>query len=161
VDATEPQLGVDADGDAVLAWLRDNAGEVQVQARTRTAAGTLGNILTLSTTGQPASHARIAVSANGLAVITWNRSDGTNALIKSRKLYPGGVLGAVATLSDAGLDADEPAVAIDDNGSAVHAWRLLDPVSNTIQFQAACCGPVSPSDDAVHPPPGTEVIQRG
>ena len=34
----------DADGDAVLAWLReDGAGEVQVKARTRTAAGTLGN----------------------------------------------------------------------------------------------------------------------
>ena len=142
VDAEEPQLGVDADGDAVLAWLRDDgAGEVQVKARTRTAAGTLGSILTLSRTGQPASHARIAVSANGTAAITWNRSDGANMQIKTRKLYPGGVLGSVRTLSDAGLDADEPAVAIDDHGGVIHAWRRLEPIGNRIQYRSECCAP--------------------
>ena len=153
VDAEEPQLGADADGDAVVAWLRDDgAGEVQVKARTRTAAGVLGGILTLSKTGRPASHARLAVSANGTAVVTWSRSDGANEQVKTRKLYPSGVLGPVGTLSDPGLDADEPAVAIDDHGSAVHAWRRIEPGFKKIQFDAACCGTVTPSDEVVDPP---------
>ena len=91
------------------------------------------------------------MSANGTAAITWNRSDGANMQIKTRKLYSG-ILGSVETLSDAGLDADEPAVAIDDHGSVTQAWRRLEPIRKRIQFDAACCGGSTPSGEVVLPP---------
>ena len=159
-DADQPEIGVDAEGDAVITWLRENTGGDQVQARTRTADGTLGSILTLSNTGDPHTHPQLAVSANGVAAIAWQRDDGYDTRIKTRKLYPGDILGATATLSDAGVDADELVVAINAQGSAVHAWRRLGDYY-TIEFDADCCGAIPPPDAIVDRPQQPELARPG
>jgi hypothetical protein len=75
------QLGVDADSDAVFTWQDFNTG--LVQARTRSSAGILGPVQTLSDAGQSASPPRIAVDPLGDAAVTWKRSDGTNDRIQA------------------------------------------------------------------------------
>jgi hypothetical protein len=154
-DAYYPEVGVDDDGDAVASWLRYDAGEWQVQAITRSASGSLGDVLTLSHTGQAASAPKLAVSASGSATLTWSRSDGVDELIRSRKLYADGTLGSVATLSDTGQDADEPQVGVSDSGQEVITWQRSDGTGNVIQFLAAGGSP--PLGDEVQPPVGTPV----
>ena len=50
----------------------------RIQARFRSKGGVFGPIRTLSTAGQNASDVRIAMTADGDAVITWQQFDGTN-----------------------------------------------------------------------------------
>ncbi|MGH2951389.1 MAG: hypothetical protein ACRDKX_05020, partial [Solirubrobacterales bacterium] len=71
-----PHVAVDASGDAVFTWLNFTLG--QIQARTRTATGTLGSVETLSAAGQSADEHQVAIGGDGNAAVSWRRSDGTH-----------------------------------------------------------------------------------
>ena len=93
-------------------------------------AGVLAAVQTLSGPGEDASGPQVAVDADGDAVFTWERSDGTDQRIEARARSAGGVLSAVQTLSDAGQDAGAPQVAIDADGDAVFVWERVDNSGN-------------------------------
>jgi hypothetical protein len=81
-DADAPDVGVDSDGDAVFVWQRFDGTNTRVQARSRSTAGTLGAIGTLSAPGH-AFDPRIAVAPNGAASAVWTRDDGSNDRIEA------------------------------------------------------------------------------
>jgi hypothetical protein len=56
---------------------------------------------------------QLAVTPSGDAVLTWYRSDGANNRVQARTHSAAGVLGATATLSDAGQPAFAPKVGVD------------------------------------------------
>lgn len=148
VDSYYPELGIDEDGDAVYAWLFTDNGNYQVQARTRTAAGTLGGVLTLSQPGRPAGAPDVAVAANGTAAFAWNRTDSLgDGTIKYRKLYSTGVLSDVAALTDTG-DAENPHVGISDGASAVFAWEN----DGDVEYFANSGGILNPGGISTAPP---------
>ena len=75
-----PQLSLDADGDAVIAWELFDATGTQpaccnvVEARARSSAGSFRPVETLSAPG--ASSVGVASDASGDAVVVWTQSDG-------------------------------------------------------------------------------------
>jgi hypothetical protein len=74
----DPQVGIDAAGNAVITWSFGSGVSVQV----RSAAGALGPLQTFPTSGiepQP----QVAVDGAGDAVVTWQNSDGTNGVIQA------------------------------------------------------------------------------
>ncbi len=97
--ATDPQVAVDADGDAIFSWARSDGTNQRIQARARSAAGALGAVETVSGAGQNAFSPRVAIDDDGDAVFVWARSDGTNQRIQARARSAAGVLGPVQTLS--------------------------------------------------------------
>jgi hypothetical protein len=70
-NAFDPQVAVDADGDAVFAWQRFDGADFLAETRTRTAAGDLRPLTTLSDPGADAVDPQLAVGADGDAVFTW------------------------------------------------------------------------------------------
>lgn len=77
-------MAVDADGDAVFLWKRFDGTNVRVQARARSADGTLSAVENLSAAGQDVFRGHeIAVDVDGDAVATWRRFDGTNWRIQA------------------------------------------------------------------------------
>jgi hypothetical protein len=66
-----PSVGVDANGNAVSVWL----GTMNVEARTRSAAGDLGDLQAL---GPGYDNPAVAVDPTGDAVATWRRWNGGN-----------------------------------------------------------------------------------
>jgi hypothetical protein len=72
----------------------------------------------------------VAVSQSGNAVFVWEDISGPNRAIRTRARSAGGTLGPIQTLSPAGYSANEPQVAIAENGSAVFTWYLLDGTTN-------------------------------
>ncbi len=120
------QVAVDADGDAVFAWVRLDGPNQRIQTRARSATGALGPLRTISPAGQNASTPRVAVDADGDAVFAWQRSDGTNSRIQTRALSAAGALSAVQTVSPAGENATQPGVAVDADGDAVLVWTRWD-----------------------------------
>jgi hypothetical protein len=136
--AFDPHVAVDADGDAVFAWVREDGSGTfccfRAQAKARSAAGTLSGVQTLSEAGQNAQSARVAVDADGDAVFTWERSDGTNVRVQARTRSANGALSRpVQTLSSAGQDAKIPQVAVDTTGDAVATWRRSDGTNTRVQ----------------------------
>jgi hypothetical protein len=132
-NAFDPQVAIDSAGDAVCTWQRFDGTNYRVQARARSAAGVLSAVQTLSVAGQDATLPQVAVDTNGDAVLTWQRSDGTNSRIQARGRSAAGALGPLQTLSPAGQDAFDPQVAIDSDGDAVLTWRRSDGTNSRVQ----------------------------
>ena len=93
----------------------------------------------LSQAGQSATNPQVAVDADGNAVFTWARSDGTNTRVQTRTRSATGVLSAVQTLSSSGQDASLPQVAVDADGNAVFTWRA--PTARTSGSRPALAPP--------------------
>jgi hypothetical protein len=135
-DASQPQVAVDADGDAVFTWVRSDGANFRVQARARSAAGILSPVQTLSSSGQDASDPQVAVDADGDAVFTWRRFDGTNHRIQARARSAAGALSPVQNLSDPGQSAFFPQVGVDADGDAVFTWERFDGANSRVQARA-------------------------
>ncbi len=134
-DANSPHVAMDRDGDAVAVWNRvDETFFNRIEARPRTAAGAWGAVQTpLSPGGQHAVEPRVALDGDGDGLIVWVRSDGSNTRIQARTRSRTGALGPVQTLSQADRDAEEPRVAVDDDGDAVVSWIRSDATNTRVQ----------------------------
>ncbi|MEA2271779.1 MAG: hypothetical protein QOI98_487 [Solirubrobacteraceae bacterium] len=129
--AQDAQVAIDTSGNGVVTWERFNGStnpgtNFRAQARTRSASGQLGPIVTLAAADQRAEFPQLGVDAGGNAVFAWQRSDGSNTRIEARSLSSAGVLGPVQTLSDPGEDALYPRVAVFSNGNAIVTWQRFD-----------------------------------
>src|SRR5918994_1616498 len=126
-DAFQPQVAVDADGDAVFTWRRFDGTDSRIQTRARTLlSGALSAVQDLSGSGEDAFEPQVAVSrvdADPDAVFTWRRFDGTNQRIQARTRSAAGVLGAVRDVSAAGENGFDPRVGVDQDGVAYATWH--------------------------------------
>jgi hypothetical protein len=114
----QPQIAVDADGDAVFIWDLDNP-DSRIQARARSAAGALSPIQTLTPAGKKGDYPDVAVGPGGYAVFTWRLDSSPNVLLQARARSAAGALCPIQTLSAAGQNAQKPPVAVDADGDAV------------------------------------------
>jgi hypothetical protein len=140
----DPQVGVDADGDAVFTWSRFDGANYRIQARARSTTGALSPVQTLSAAGQTALHPQVAVDDAGDAVFTWQRLDGSNPRfrVQARTRSAAGVLGPTQTLSAAGRTALHPQIAVNDAGDADATWAFgRDDLDNPSFVIQAAAGP--------------------
>jgi hypothetical protein len=133
VNAEASRIVVDQNGDASFVWLSYRGGATDtsrcfagsncsVQARVRTAAGTLGALQTLA--GPGAAEPQVAVN-NGNAIFVWTRPDFATAgynRIETRTRFANGALSPVQKLSALQESASEPQVAVNADGTVVFAW---------------------------------------
>ena len=128
-----PKVGIDAQGNALLAWSRWDGNDFLVQARTLSAAGALGLAATLSTWGHDASTPELAVNRNGDGVITWTRYDGDHYQLEARTMSTTGARGGIEMISDdlqeyaEDMDVRDPDVGIDGAGNATFVFAALRP----------------------------------
>ena len=125
LQASSPHVAMDDDGDALSAWAVNKDGVWRVQVRPRTAAGAWGGVTTISPSGLSSAAPRVALDADGDAVIVWSATGPLQTVVQARTRSATGVLGPVVTLS--GGNAFSPRVAVDDDGDAIVTWhRFLD-----------------------------------
>ena len=110
-----PQVGVDADGDAVISYLASGAGPPQVWVSRWSRTGTLADPLLVSPDGAWLLHA-VGTDLEGDSVLVWTRQAGPNVTdMFGRPLSRDGTLGAVTNLGQ----HDRPSVALDDDGDGL------------------------------------------
>jgi hypothetical protein len=117
------QLAVDPKGAAEIVWARYDGANWRIQARHRSASGSLGPVKTLSTSGQNASQPQVAMDPHGDALVVWTEQGGA---VQSAFRSSAGTWGPVKTLSNATQYGDEPQVAMDGNGNAMVTWEQFD-----------------------------------
>jgi hypothetical protein len=79
-DSRHPQVGIDANGNAVFAWQSFGSPGcggtcTKIQARVRSTTGTLGGVQNISTFAefQAAGPPQLAVNPSGTAIVFWSR----------------------------------------------------------------------------------------
>jgi hypothetical protein len=124
--AKNPTVAVDPAGDAVFGWedhrfngTCGGSGCYKIQARARSAAGSLSAIQTLFT-GRGVGFPDAGIDQSGNAVFVWDGVPGVEARTRSTA----GVLGTTETLYDgpAVIGGYFPGVAVDPNGTAAAVW---------------------------------------
>jgi PKD domain len=133
---TEPQVAVDANGNAVSIW---RAANNTIQAASRASGGAFG-AAQLGISAPTATAPRVVLDSAGNAVSVWRRSDGEGSRIEAAIRPLGGQFGAVKTLSTQ-FSTFDPALSMDGLGNALSVWPLDDPklpddADMVIQFAA-------------------------
>jgi hypothetical protein len=114
----KPVIGVDARSAITAAWSDDG----RVMAATCGASGDCGPAKALSRAGEQASDPKVAVAADGTAVVAWQSPDGVSAALRRRH----GTFrspGRLASLKD-GEKATDLTVAVGPEGDAAALWLV-------------------------------------
>jgi hypothetical protein len=137
-NASQPDIDVDNDGNAVAVWTRSYGASLRVEAAGRPAGGSFGAVQTVSASGRNADKPHVSIDDAGKAVAIWilydNGSSGTG-VIQSGVRPAGGNFVSVQTVSAEGQVTSEPQV---DSGPAVDAnavliWVRSDGTSGRVQ----------------------------
>jgi hypothetical protein len=124
--AEQPDVAVDAHGNATAVWLSAVGAERRVQAAYRPAGGSFGAIQTLSQAGAEADDPRVSIDGQGDAVAVWSLASGGQAEVQAATATPGGAFGTALSLSGPSAVASVPQVALDDHGNALAVWDGWD-----------------------------------
>lgn len=127
--ASLPRVAMDASGDAVVAWLRNNGSWNAAQIAYRTAAGEWEEVHNLSERGGNARQLDLAMNSRGDAVITWIQSQLRGGANLWSSLRPAGSRRWSRVPLNAtwyGLDAR---VAVDEQGNATAVWAGSNTIS--------------------------------
>jgi hypothetical protein len=115
---SKPAIGVDGRAGITAAWSDDG----RVMAATCGASGRCGRAKALSKRGEKAGAPRVAVAADGTAVVAWSSSDGVSAALR-RGHGTFRSPGRLASLND-GETAKDLAVAVGPKGDAAALWLV-------------------------------------
>jgi pimeloyl-ACP methyl ester carboxylesterase len=121
-DGYEPQVAVDADGDAAFTWLAFNRNGVRVQARARSSRGAFGATTDLTRPAEDAFSAQVAVTARGDAVFGWSALNGTGYQVQGRSRPAGAGFGPLTVISTIDRNAFEAQV--------TRTWTRLDGIAD-------------------------------
>lgn len=132
-DQSDPSLAVDADGDFVIVWSSyaqdgDGAG-VYAQRYASSGAAIGGEFRVNTTTDSDQESARVAMDASGDFVVVWVSSwqdGGLVGVYAQRYASDGSTIGGEFRVNTYTADhQDDPAVAMDQDGSFVVSWSSM------------------------------------
>ena len=143
--AVDHQVAMNARGDGIVVWQKADAGGNTIWANTyTTAGGWAGATLIGSNPGVQATHPRVAIAANGNAVVVWEATTVFNPAplnrrrdVRSNYFTPGGGWsGNVLVEQNDGaspfwLDSMDARVTISDTGVALVVWTQYDQFDTT------------------------------
>jgi hypothetical protein len=121
----EPQVAIDARGDAVAVWsLTESGGRETVTAAVRpSASGSWRTPVKLSSASDDAEEPQVAIDPQGETIAAWRAYNGSYTAAQVSVLAsPEGSWTAVQDISEASGVVFQPEVAIDPRGDAVAVW---------------------------------------
>ena len=139
-NALEPQIAVDATGNALAVWTQSDGTRYNIWAnRFTVAAGGGGSwgaaTLIQSDTVRDAGEPQIAFDSSGNAMAVWAQSDGLRDTIWASRFAAayGGSWGAPSLIeSNITAPAKTPQIALDTNGNAMAIWAQSDRMRDNI-----------------------------
>jgi hypothetical protein len=131
-DARSPDVAMNADGDAIAAWVQESGGRGAVMASAAPADRPWSAPRRVSPPGLSAIDPAVAALPGGGSIVVWRQVDRTRVLrgrrqavyvVRARERSAEGRWGAASPLSDPRQKVGEPQVAVDGRGTAVAAWH--------------------------------------
>lgn len=130
-----PQIAMNASGQTVAVWSRNNPSLVGViQSSFYTFGGSWSAPVDLSNDSQNARIPQVGIDGSGTSIAVWLHNDGFfNMITQSSYASFGGSWSTPQDLSPALEDTDDPQIAVNTAGLAVSIWRN----GTQLQMQAA------------------------
>ena len=131
-DASDPEVAMDDNGNAIIAWYQSDGSNKQIfmsEYRSGTWSHPADLTDKISPDGQDAYDPQVAMDDNGNAIIAWYQSDGTKMQIFMSEYRSGGwayPADLADNISPDGEHVSDPQVAMDDNGNAIITWAQSD-----------------------------------
>ena len=119
---SQPLLAMDADGNALVAWLRFNGSWTAAQVVSRPAGGSWGEARNLSERGGNARRLDLAMNARGDAIVTWTQTLLTTGADLYSSLRKSGTDRWARTQVTDDWYGLEARVALDEQGNATAVW---------------------------------------
>ncbi|MGC2166119.1 MAG: hypothetical protein WA632_08920, partial [Gallionella sp.] len=126
-DAGEPQIAIDAGGNALAVWEQNDGTHYNILANRYTAGAGWGTAEPIETddTGD-AYIPKIAFGSSGNALAVWQQYDGTRDSIWANRYTTGGWGTAGLIETDNAGNASYPQIAFDTSGNALAVWYQHD-----------------------------------
>jgi hypothetical protein len=119
----EPQITLDAAGNAIAVWAQFAATSLDVWVNRYTAGGAWGTATLLEPNVGEAWFPQVAVDAGGNALAVWQEFDGARQSIYSSRYTAGGSWDTPALVEmENGGSATAPRIAMDASGNALAIW---------------------------------------
>ena len=132
-DAWDPVVAIDGHGAAVFTWWIVGRTGARVEARSRSARGTIAPRVTLSNAADDAYEPNVAIDAGGDAVLTWLAFTRDGVRVQARSRSPRGAFGALTDLTRPAQDAFSAQVAVSVDGDAAFGWSALNDTGYEVQ----------------------------
>src|SRR3972149_5006529 len=126
--ATQPQIALDPQGNAIVVWRQSNGTRDSIMAN-RYVAGVAGGTPVYVETDDAgnAGYPQVDADTAGNAVAVWHQSDGTRTNIWANRYAVGAGWGPAQLVETLDLgDAEYPDVAMDAAGNALAGWYQFD-----------------------------------
>jgi hypothetical protein len=131
-NAYNPQIALDASGNAIAVWKQYDGARDNIWANRYTAGSGWGSAQLIETDAGWALGPQIAFDSNGNAIAVWQQYDGTRYNIWANRYTAGSGWGSAQLIeTDAGW-AGDPQIAFDSNGNAIAVWYQSDGARNNI-----------------------------
>ncbi len=118
--ADDPQVSLDTKGDAIVIWHRGGPFGGAVQTAYRPQGGAWQTPVNISEVGfEP----QISFDREGDALAAWEHYDGSNYVVQTAYKPQDGAWQTPVDVSEAGETAEQPRLALDEQGDATAVWR--------------------------------------
>jgi hypothetical protein len=121
-DAGSAEIGVDAAGNAIASWQRNEGSDQIVQAAIKPPGGAFAPLGNLSAAGGSAEQPVLDVAPNGTAIVVWRLSGLTESFLQASTRPPGGAFSPPSSLSSGKDNPLFHRVALSEEGDVVVAW---------------------------------------
>jgi hypothetical protein len=123
--ATDPQIAVDAAGNALAVWAQFDGQTSNIHANRYSANAGWGSGEIIETQPGKASRPQIAVDAQGNAVAVWSQSFGSIVDVRSNRYLAGEGWGTSEPVESGNGSAAGVRIAMDERGNAIAVWQQL------------------------------------
>lgn len=138
--ALSPTVAVNDAGAALVTWEYNDGGGWRVQAASRPAGQSFAAPDTLTAVGDDAGGQEAAIDAAGNAVAIWIAAEDSTYGARTAYMPAGGSFSASARVSEAGISASSPHVAMDAAGHAVAVWSAYGGPDPAVQTASSSGG---------------------
>lgn len=130
--ASYPEIGTDANGNAIAVWNQNDGAIAQIVAsRYRSGVG-WGDAEFLTAGSTSSLSPALAVNSGGIATAVWRYSDGTRYNIVASVFHPGTGWGQTTVIETGDGEAQSPQVDMNDDGLAIAVWSQFDGTRHNI-----------------------------
>jgi hypothetical protein len=121
-DANSPEIGVDAAGNAIATWARNEGSAQMIQAGIKAPGGGFAQLGNVSPPGGVSQRPVIGVAPDGTATIAWRLAGLADNFLQSATRPPGGSFSSPVSLNSGKDNPLFHEIAVSDEGDAIVVW---------------------------------------